>query len=137
MAFRKSVFEELEFEERLGLFGGYSLGEDYDFSHRVFLHYSDPLMIASSGLVVHQNAGGGRIADTVKRTAAAFYNTAIIRYNFNRYRHYGLLPFIRELRFGMILSMLMQKISPLDICRGYILYKRALRDGHGSPERPG
>jgi glycosyltransferase involved in cell wall biosynthesis len=126
MAFRKTVFEELEFDERLELFGGYALGEDYDFSHRVFLRYGVPLLVASSGVVVHHNVSGGRIVDGIKRCAALFHNTAIIRMNFRQYRCYRLLPFLWELRIGMILSMLMQKKNPLDICRGYIEYRKAL-----------
>jgi glycosyltransferase involved in cell wall biosynthesis len=130
MAFRKEVFKELEFDERLELFGGYALGEDYDFSHRVFLRYGTPLLIAQAGSVVHHNVIGGRIADDIKRCAAMFYNTAIIRMNFRKYRRYRLLPFLWELRIKMILRMsivtLMQKKSPLDICRGYIEYGKAL-----------
>jgi glycosyltransferase involved in cell wall biosynthesis len=133
MAFRKSVFEELKFDERLELFGGYAMGEDYDFSHRVFLRYGEPLLVASSGTLVHHNAGGGRIADDVKRCAAVFYNTAIIRANFRKYRNYKLPPFLWELRVGMVLSMLMQKKGPLNICRGYIAYRKALgaKNEHG------
>jgi glycosyltransferase involved in cell wall biosynthesis len=124
MAFRKSVFEKNEFDERLQLFGGYAFGEDYDFSHRIFLRYGEPLLVASSGCVVHHNAGGGRIPDHVNFCAARFHNTAIIRENFGKYRSYRLLPFIWELRVGMVLSMLAQKISPNDIWRAYRAYKR-------------
>jgi glycosyltransferase involved in cell wall biosynthesis len=136
MAFRKSVFEKLRFDERLELFGGYAFGEDYDLSHRVFLHYKEPLLIASSGFVVHHPAKGGRIADNGKKAAAMFYNTAVIRTNFRKYGNYGLLSFIWELRFGLIISMFEQGMAAADICRGYFLYRRALREQRRSIEKP-
>jgi glycosyltransferase involved in cell wall biosynthesis len=124
MAFRKSVFEENEFDERLQSFGGYAFGEDYDFSHRIFLRYGVPLLVTSSGCVVHHNVAGGRIADRVKLCAAKFYNTNLIRVNFKKYRPYRLLPFVWEMRVGLVLSMLAQKNSLFDIWRGYRAYRR-------------
>jgi glycosyltransferase involved in cell wall biosynthesis len=125
MAFRKSVFSENGFDERLELFGGYSFGEDYDFSHRVFLRYGEPLLVASSGCVVHHNFGGGRISGQAEFCALKFYNTIVILENFKKYRRYRTLPFIWEQRIGMILSMLAQRVSPSDIWRGYRMYRKS------------
>ena len=126
MAFRNTVFDSLSFDERLQRFGGYALGEDYDLSHRVFLKYGEPLLILSSGMVVHHNFGSGRIYG--KNRAAAFYhNTAIIRENFNKYASYGLLPFLWEQRIGRTTAMIADGISIPDIVRGYMAYRKAIK----------
>ena len=126
MAFRSTVFDSLSFEERLQRFGGYALGEDYDLSHRVFLKYGEPLLILSSGMVVHHNFGSGRIYGK-NRAAAFYYNTAIIRENFNKYATYGLLPFLWEQRIGRTLALIVDGISIPDIVRGYVEYRKAIR----------
>jgi hypothetical protein len=103
------------------------MGEDVDFSHRVFLHYGEPLLTASSGMIVHHHVKGKRLVDDMKYCAARFYNTAIIRMNFRKYRPYRLVPFIWELRIGFVLEMIFRKVSPKDIFLGYIAYRKALR----------
>lgn len=135
MAFRKSVFDENEFDERLQSFGGYAFGEDYDFSHRIFLRYGEPLLVATSGCVVHHKVKGGRIADSVNFCAAQLYNTNLIRENFRKYRPYRLLPFIWEQRVGMVMSMLTQKISLSDIWRGYRAYRKSTGELRSSVEK--
>lgn len=126
MAFRRHVFEELKFEERLQAFGGYGLGEDVDFSHRVLLHYGEPLMVIPGALVVHHNALGGRIVDKRQRAAAVFYNSALIRDNFLRYKKYGLVSFLREYRVGRVLSMLANGYGIGEVVGGYRDAKKML-----------
>jgi hypothetical protein len=128
MAYRKSVFEDISFGEGLERFGGYALGEDYDFSHRVWLRYGEPLLIAVSGCVVHHNAKTARIPKGPDKAAAVYYNTARIRDGFKAYRPYKLLPFLWELRAGQTLSLLMQGIRPLDLIRGYLKSRKARRE---------
>lgn len=82
MGYRRSVFDEMKFDERLETFGGYALQEDLDFSHRVFLRYKQPLMVAHSGYVIHHAAPGGARNIGANRVAAGIFNNAIIRQNF-------------------------------------------------------
>jgi GT2 family glycosyltransferase len=128
MAYRKSVFGELKFDERLQRFGGYSLGEDVDFSHRVMLHFGESLLVASGAHVVHHNSAGGRISGDTRRASAFYHNTRIVRDNFNKYRKYGVLPFLWEQRIGRTIAMLVGGYSVRDMISGYMDYKRAWRD---------
>jgi glycosyltransferase involved in cell wall biosynthesis len=134
VAYRKSVFGELKFDERLQRFGGYSFGEDVDFSHRVMLHFGEPLLVASGAHVVHHNAEGGRIKDDVERVSSVYYNTKVIRDNFNKYRKYGVLPFLWEQRIGRTIAMLVGGYRVRDMISGYIAYRRSLRDYKGSAD---
>jgi GT2 family glycosyltransferase len=128
MAYRKSVFEDISFDEGLERFGGYALGEDYDFSHRVWLRYGEPLLISISGFAVHHNAQTARMPKGPDKAAAFYYNTARIRDGFKAYRPYKLPPFLWELRAGLTLSLLMQGMSPLDLIRGCLKARRARRE---------
>ena len=83
MAYRKIVFDAIQFDERLERFGGYAMGEDYDFSHRVFLHFKDPLLITNGGYMVHCPEIGER-ANPNNYVASTFYNRSIIKENFFR-----------------------------------------------------
>ena len=129
MAFRKDVFREISFNERLQRFGGYALGEDADFSHRVLLRFREPLVIASAGHVVHQNSSGGRIESNSAMCSAFYYNTRLIRENFKEYRKYSLTSFLWELRIGKSLLMFACGYRVRDIIHGYIDYRKALRRG--------
>lgn len=122
MAYRKNVFDQLKFDERLQYFGGYSLGEDVDLSHRVFLHYDLPLLISSLGLVVHHNISGGRL-DKRKMAASIFYNSKIIRDNFNKYTQYRYISFLWGQRFCRVLGLLSMGYSIDDIAKGYCDYR--------------
>jgi glycosyltransferase involved in cell wall biosynthesis len=84
MALRKIVFEKVRFDERLEIFGGYAIGEDYDVSHRVMLEFGQPHMIANGGYVIHHAATGGRVLGT-ERVASFFFNAELIRRNFKKY----------------------------------------------------
>jgi GT2 family glycosyltransferase len=128
MAFRKSVFDELRFDERLQRFGGYAFGEDYDLSHRVFLHFKQPLLVASGSHVIHHAVAGGRIGEVYKRVAAICYNTAVIRQNFNHYKKYPLASFLWRLRFKMLAALLLNGYSLRDLARGFSEYRKALRE---------
>jgi glycosyltransferase involved in cell wall biosynthesis len=132
-AYRKSVFEGLSFDEGLERFGGYALGEDCDFSHRVWLCYGYPLLISVSGCVVHHNVSTARMSNGPNKAAMMYYNTARIRDNFRVYRPYKLPPFLWEMRVGLTLSLLlMHGISPLDLIRGYLKARKARREGLSS-----
>jgi GT2 family glycosyltransferase len=126
MAYRKPVFEYLSFDEGLERFSGYAFGEDYDFSHRVWLRYGYPLLISVSGCAVHHNAPAARVPNGPDKMAAIYYNTARIRDGFKAYRPYKLPPFLWELRVGLTLSLLMRGMNPLDLMRGYLKARKAL-----------
>jgi GT2 family glycosyltransferase len=128
MAYRASVFGELQFDERLQRFGGYAMGEDVDFSHRVALKFGEPLLVVPEGHVVHHNSSGGRIGGERARIAAMYYNTKIIRENFTKYAEYGLLPFLWEQRVGRTIAMLAGGYSFADMAGGYLDYRKALRE---------
>lgn len=74
MAFRREVFEQMNFNEKLETFGPYAMCEDIEFSHRVFLHYKKPLMICKRGCLYHRPTLGGRIAGSDKRIAMIVFN---------------------------------------------------------------
>ena len=128
MAFRKDVFREIQFEERLQRFGGYAYGEDVDFSYRVFLRFGEPFIIASAGHVIHRGSPGGRIKSDSAKFSAMYYNTRIIRDNFKEYGKYGLISFLWEQRIGRSIAMLAGGYRLMDMIRGYIEYRKALRE---------
>ena len=74
MAFRKSVFNNMFFNEKLETFGPYAMFEDIEFSHRVFRHYGTPLLVASNGSVSHHSVSGSRIVGAEKKAAMYLYN---------------------------------------------------------------
>jgi GT2 family glycosyltransferase len=74
MGFRKEVFDIFEFNEDLETFSPYALGEDIEFSHRVFRRYRKPLRIAAKGKVVHRPSPKPRFAATETALAARLYN---------------------------------------------------------------
>lgn len=128
MAFRREVFNELCFDERLERFGGYALGEDMDLSHRVLLRFREPLLVTPDGGVIHHSAAGGRL-DRVKIAAAYFYNSKIIRDNFNGCGgRYGILPFLWEQRVLRALRMFEGGAGVAEILTGYRLYRAALKE---------
>ena len=130
MAFRKDVFREMQFDERLQRFGGgYTLVDDVDFSHRVLLRFGEPLVISSAGHVVHHNTPGGRIKTDSARMSAMYYSTKIIRDNFKEYGRYSLMSFLWEQRIGRSIAMLAGGYRLMDMIRGYIDYRKALREG--------
>lgn len=133
MAFHVSVFDELRFYERLERFGGYALGEDMDFSHRVLLHFRKSLLVVPSGGVTHYAVEGGRL-DRVRMNAAIFYNSKIIRDNFNNYvSRYKLPQFLWEQRILRVLLMFDGGSSICEIIAGYIAYRKALREDADCP----
>jgi GT2 family glycosyltransferase len=78
MAFRRNAFENLSFNEELESFGPYAMGEDVEFSHRVFLRYRRPLDIISDGYVIHHMAEGARIPGNANRIALTFFSRYLI-----------------------------------------------------------
>lgn len=128
MAFHKSVFDELKFDERLERFGGYALGEDADFSHRVLLRFREALLILPGGTVTHHAIPGGRLSGA-KINAAFFYNSRIIRGNFNHYvKRHGLFTFLWEQRILRMLKMFEAGSSIREIIDGYRAYRQAVRE---------
>lgn len=129
MAFRKSVFNELRFDERLERFGGYALGEDMDLSHRVMLHYGEPLQILPGGSVTHHQAEGGRL-NSVRMNAAYFYNFRIIRDNFLKYdnKKYWFFSFLWERGILFTLNLYRNGYRFYDIIEGYKAYRKAWKE---------
>ncbi len=78
MAFRREVFEDIRFNEKLERFGPYANGEDVEFSHRVFLSYGVPLRIAETGRVFHRHPPGEQSVVTREKIAMLFYNRYLI-----------------------------------------------------------
>lgn len=74
MAFRSIIFLKEKFDERLETFGAYAMCEDVEFSHRIFLKYKYPLMIAPQGLVLHRPVPGKRFEGSEEKAAMYFYN---------------------------------------------------------------
>ncbi|MCR4428154.1 MAG: glycosyltransferase [Caldiserica bacterium] len=75
MAFYREIFNCLSFDEELQRFGGYALGEDVMFSHK--LYQQGELLILSKGQVIHHQAGGGR-GNSTNLAAATFFNFFLI-----------------------------------------------------------
>ncbi len=72
MAYRKEVFNKFNFEERLEKFGGYAIGEDVQFSSRLFMN-GMKMIIAENGYIIHHYVAGGRLDDK-SEVAARIYN---------------------------------------------------------------
>ena len=85
MGFRKTVFDKISFNEELQKFGGYALGEDVEFSHRLFRN-KIKIVISQKGYIIHREAKDGRL-ENERIFAAQIYNhfiiwrTAIFPYN--------------------------------------------------------
>ena len=72
MAFRREIFDSIQFNEKLETFGGYAMAEDVEFSHRVFLSSDSPLLIPSEGDIRHHGVLESRgMVD--ERTIAMFF----------------------------------------------------------------
>ena len=124
MAYRKTIFDFMHFDERLERFGGYAMGEDYDFSHRVFLHFKQPLLIANGGYVVHCPETGERATPT-DYVAATYYNRWIIKENFQSHNKK-----ISSLAYfwggvGATILLLSKRISPSTLYKGIKDARRA------------
>ena len=127
MAYRKTVFNKLEFEERLETFGGYALGEDVDFSHRVMLEFNQPLMVVNGGYVIHHKAIGGDRNVGINKIAAFYHNPEIIRRNFEAYgEKFGHL-WIKWDHLATVLAFLRNGVSLADIRKGKRLAMERLK----------
>jgi len=78
MAFRRQVFDDIRFNERMETFGPYASGEDIEFSHRVFLKYGEPLRIAEKGMLVHRPSPVPRFPVNERYVAARILNRYLI-----------------------------------------------------------
>jgi glycosyltransferase involved in cell wall biosynthesis len=78
MAYRRVIFNYMRFNESLEKFGGYAMAEDVEFSHRVFLRYKTPLIVAEEGFVRHHSAAEGRDRNDIKSIAMFFYNRYLV-----------------------------------------------------------
>jgi glycosyltransferase involved in cell wall biosynthesis len=77
MAFRKEIFRDHGFNERLQRFAGYALWEDQQFTRQLHLE-GRILLVAEKGLVVHRAAVGERLQDPFNRGRIEGYNAAVI-----------------------------------------------------------
>jgi glycosyltransferase involved in cell wall biosynthesis len=126
MAYRREVFDRLKLDERLQTFGGYALGEDVDFSHRVVLEFGKPLMVTGNNPVIHHAAKGGRISGP-DQAAAHFFNPALIRGNFKRYGKRFNFFCVLWGTIGTILLLLYTGCSFADMVRGIKMASRAMK----------
>ncbi len=78
MAFRRQVFDDIRFNERMETFGPYASGEDIEFSHRVFLKYGEPLRIAEKGMLVHRPSPTQRFRMDESAVATRILNRYLI-----------------------------------------------------------
>lgn len=127
MAFKTEVFGELGFDERLEIFGGYALEEDKDFSHRVFLRFRQPLMVAHGGYVIHHAASGGNRNIGLNKIAASWFNPALIRHNFAQYGKRFSPLMVAWGSLATILALLRSGASPVNIVRGWQMARKELR----------
>ena len=127
MAYRKTVFDFIHFDERLERFGGYAMGEDYDFSHRVFLHFKQPLLITNGGYVVHCPETGER-ATPSDYVAATYYNRRIIKENFkNHNKKISSLAYLWG-GIGATILLLSKRISLFTLYKGIKDARRARKN---------
>jgi GT2 family glycosyltransferase len=127
MSFRKIVFERVQFDERLESFGGYALGEDYDFSHRAMLEFGQPHLISNGGYVVHHAAAGGRTAG-IEGIAAHFFSAELIRRNFKKYgKRFNPLR-VAWGYLGTLLYLLKSGAKPMNIISGIRLARAKLKE---------
>jgi len=110
MAYRKTVFSDHCFDERLQRFGGYALWEDALFSHR--LHREGyVLYVTAGGLVTHRPAPGGRMENPENKGRVTGYNACLVWWNavfpFNRWS----IPFFLWARLGFLCALLAGCIS--------------------------
>lgn len=73
MAYRKEVFNKFNFEERLEKFSDYALGEDVQFSSRLFMN-GMKMVIAENGYVIHHGLAGIRFDGNKSEVAARIHN---------------------------------------------------------------
>jgi len=76
MAFKKEVFLDHHFEERLEKFGGYAAGEDSQFTRRLY-EEKKKLFITKKGALLHLPAKGGR-PENKNFIAISIYNRFVV-----------------------------------------------------------
>ncbi len=76
MAYSIEVFRNISFDERLQTFGGYSLGEDILFSHKVFMNYGW-MVLSDYGSLEHILYESGRL-NIYNMTSSLYYNMNLI-----------------------------------------------------------
>jgi glycosyltransferase involved in cell wall biosynthesis len=92
-AYRREVFRDNRFEERLEKFGGYTVNDDLLFSQKLF-RQGKKLLIAEKGFVLHKYASGTRIAGS-RQYAALFFSQYIAwKTAIFPYEKISLFPFI-------------------------------------------
>jgi glycosyltransferase involved in cell wall biosynthesis len=93
MAFRKSVFLQHSFNERMQRFAPYALWEDTEFSHRVWRH-GNRLFVFEGGSVTHRRVGGDRTSRPEAQHAQYVYNRYMVwRYAIFPFRRLSLVPY--------------------------------------------
>ncbi len=92
-AYRKAVFENNQFEEKLEKFGGYAVNEDLQFSQKLF-RQGKKLIVAEKGYVFHKYVSGNRMAGS-SQYAALFFNQYITwKTAIFPYKRISLFPFL-------------------------------------------
>ncbi len=106
MAFKKSVFRQFRFDERLQRFGGYALLEDQLFSHQL-KREGLSLAVAERGMVVHHAAMNGREGNPFNQGRMEAYNAAIVwKASILPYEPWTIAPFIWA-RIGFAIIILL------------------------------
>ena len=77
MAFRREIFRDHRFNEKLQRYAGYALWEDQQFSRQLFLE-GRTLSVAEKGHVIHRTALGTRVENPFNRGRVEGYNAAVI-----------------------------------------------------------
>jgi glycosyltransferase involved in cell wall biosynthesis len=131
MAYRRSVFDHLRFNEKLETFGPYAMFEDIEFSHRVFLKYKCPLWIASRGKVTHRPVLNERVEGTEKKVAMYFFNRYLtMRVTSKDHCILGFIPFCWAV--VRLLIKLTRAYGAAVVWRGFLL---AFREVTNSQQR--
>jgi len=119
MAFRKEIFADHSFNEKLQRFGNYALGEDVDFTYRLFLE-GHRLEVIEAQPAIHQVASNGRLSPH-SNSASSVFNFYLIWRNiiFPRNR-WSLIVYFLSLLWEAILdiktSISIKSIGPI---KGY------------------
>ncbi|PIE55042.1 MAG: hypothetical protein CSA35_02845 [Dethiosulfovibrio peptidovorans] len=78
MAFRREVFDDMDFNEKLETFAPYAMCEDIEFSYRVFKRFKTPLLVSKRGGVIHRSNRKERIYGTWQKAATFYYNRYLL-----------------------------------------------------------
>lgn len=128
-AYRKTVFDELQFDERLQRFGGYAYNEDSDLAHRVFLHYNRPLLVVNCAPAIHMpDPQDKRVNDMATYYAMMLFNPWLVRENYRKYIPYPAWSFIWRNRIGYVIMQMYNPKNWASFLKGWRMYKKAKKE---------